>query len=136
MRASLRFLAATATGAVVAILLAYLGAIVLIVARMGIPLGSEGRSPTSGEYVGLLLVAGGAAAIGGHIGAGIARQHGRSVAAVLAAFLGVGALWGFTGSASNWPAWWAPALAAFASAGAWMGGTIGRPGSRAARPTS
>ena len=115
------------------LVLAYLGAIVLLVARIGIPLGSEGREPTRGEYLGLLVIAGGAAAIGGHIAAGIARRQSRSVVIVQAALLACGALWGFTSPASQWPAWWAPALAAAAAGGTWLGGAILRPGRSAAR---
>ena len=133
MRTYLRAPLATITGALVTIVLAYLGAIVLLVARMGIPLGSKGREPTRGEYLGLLLIAGGAAAIGGHIAAGTARQQRRSVVTVQAALLAGGALWGFTSPASQWPAWWAPALAAVAAVGTWLGGEILRPGRKAAR---
>jgi hypothetical protein len=132
MRPCFRALVATITGALVTIVLAYLGAIVLLVARMGIPLGSEGRDPTRGEYVGLLMIAGGAAAIGGHIAAGLARQRRRTVVSVLAAFLAGGALWGFTSPASQWPAWWAPVLAAVAAFGTWLGGAILRPGRKPA----
>jgi hypothetical protein len=113
---------ATTTGALVTIVLAYIGAIVLLVVRMGIPLGSEGREPTSGEYLGLLLISGCAAAIGAHIAAGIARHQRRAVVVVLATFLAGGAVWGFTRPASQWPAWWGPALAAVAAVGTWFGG--------------
>jgi hypothetical protein len=133
MRTYLRALLATITGALVTIVLAYLGAIVLLVARIGIPLGSEGREPTRGEYLGLLLIAGGAATIGGHIAAGIARQQGGAVVIVLAAFLAGGAFWGFTNPASQWPAWWAPVLAAGAAVGTWLGGAVVRPGRKTAR---
>ena len=133
MRTYLRALLATITGALVTIVLAYVGAIVLLVARLGIPLGSDGREPTRGEYLGLLLIAGGAAAIGGHIAAGTARQQRRSVVTVQAALLAGGALWGFTSPASQWPAWWAPALAGAAAVGTWLGGVILRPGGNAAR---
>lgn len=133
MRTSFRAVLATLTGALVTIVLAYLGAIVLLVARMGIPLGSEGREPTGGEYLALLVIAGAAAAIGGHIAAGTARQQSRSVVTVLSALLAGGAMWGFTSSASHWPAWWAPALAVVAAVGTWLGGAILRPGRKAAR---
>ena len=133
MRTYLRALLATITGALVTIVLAYLSAIVLLVARMGIPLGSKGREPTPAEYLGLLLTAGGAAAIGGHIAAGIARQQSRSVVTVLAALLAGSALWGFTNPASQWPAWWGPVLAAVAVVGTWLGGAVLRPGRKAAR---
>ena len=133
MRTFLRPLLATITGALVTIVLAYFGAIALLVVRMGIPLGSEGRDPTRGEYVGLLLIGGGAAAIGGHIAAGIARHQRRAVVIVLAAFLAGGAWWGFTNPASQWPAWWAPVLAVVAVVGTWLGGAILRPARKAAR---
>lgn len=133
MRTCLRALFATITGALVSVVLAYLGAVVLLVARVGIPLGSEGREPTGGEYLGLLLLGGGGAAIGGHIAAGLAHQQSRVVITVLAASLAGGALWSFTNPASQWPAWWAPVLGAVAAAGTWLGGTIPRRGRSAAR---
>jgi hypothetical protein len=108
MQTCLRALFATLAGAVITLVLAYFGAISLLVARIGIPLGSEGHEPTWAEYVGLLLVAGGAAAIGGHIAAGMARHQTTSVITVLAALLAGGGLWGFTSPASQWPRWWAP----------------------------
>lgn len=120
----LRALAAMLTGVLVAVVLAYLGAIVLLITAIGLPLGSTGREPTRGEYLGLLLVAGTAAAIGGHIAAGMARSQSTPAIIVTAAFLAGGSLWAFSTPASQWPAWWAPALALMAAAGACLGGTI------------
>jgi hypothetical protein len=133
MRTWVRAFFATVAGAVITVVLAYFGAIALLVARIGIPLGSEGREPTSGEYLGLLLISGGAAAIGGHIAAGVARRHSGAVVIVLAAFLAGGALWGLTDPASRWPAWWAPVLAAVAAVGTGLGGAILRQGRKATR---
>ncbi len=127
MSGRLRAGVATITGALVAIVLAYLGAVVLLLVRMGIPLGSDGREPTGGEYAALLAIAGCAAAIGGHIAAGIAHHRSRSVVGVLAACLAGGALWGFLRPQSQWPEWWAPALAAIVAAGTWLGGEMLRP---------
>jgi hypothetical protein len=120
-------LAAAVTGLLVTTVMAYLGAVALLLARMGIPLGSEGRDPTAGEYLGLLAIAGVAAAIGGHIAAGIARHHSRFVVAAQAALLAGGAVWSFLRPASHWPGWWGPALAVAVAAGTWLGGEILRP---------
>ena len=124
MPTSLRAVAAILAGVLVTVVLAYLGTIVLVLATIGLPLGSPGREPTSGEYLGLLLIAGAAAVIGGHIAAGIARSHSTPAIIAVAAFLTGGALWGFSKPASQWPAWWAPVLAIVAAAGTWLGGTI------------
>jgi hypothetical protein len=121
MGSYLRAVLAAITGAVVTIALAYGGALVWLVATMGIPLGSPGREPTTAEYFGLLLIGGGAAAVGGHIASGIARHQRRAVVIVLSTFLAVGALWGFTRPASQWPTWWGPALATVAAIGTWLG---------------
>jgi hypothetical protein len=120
----LRALLAIVTGVLVTVVLAYLGAIVLIVVAIGLPLGSTGREPTSGEYLGLLLIAGAAAAVGGHIAAGIARSQRKAAVIAAALFLGGGALWGFSKPASQWPTWWAPVLAGAVAAGMYLGGTI------------
>jgi hypothetical protein len=123
MRSYLRALLAAITGALVTIILAYVSAIVLLIVRIGVPLGSEGREPTGGEYLGLLLICGGAAAIGAHFAAGIARDQQRAVVIMLAIFLAGGAVWGFTRPASQWPLWWGPTLGAVAAVSTWLGGT-------------
>jgi len=110
----------TTAGVLVTTILAYLGALVFVVARMGIPLGSEGRDPTGGEYVGLLLIAAAAAAVGGRIAVGIARQHGRQVVSAQSVILAAVAF-SFLTPASRWPTWWAPALAAAFVIGTWLG---------------
>jgi hypothetical protein len=120
----LRALVGMMTGVLVTVLLAYLGAIVLLLTAIGLPLGSTGRDPTPGEYLGLLLIAGAAAAVGGHIAAGIARSQSKLAVIAAAAFLAGGALWGFSKPASQWPTWWAPVLAGVAAAGMWLGGTV------------
>ena len=120
----IRALVATMTGVLVTVLLAYLGAIVLLVTAIGLPLGSTGRDPTPGEYLGLLVIAGAAAAVGGHIAAGIARSRSTLAVLAAAALLAGGALWGFSKPASQWPAWWAPVLAGTAAVGVWLGGTV------------
>lgn len=114
------------TGAVVTILLAYLGAIVLLLVRVGIPLGSAGSEPSGVDYAVLLAVAAGAGAIGGHIAAGLAHRHGRAVIMGLSALVACGALWGFTSPGSQWPAWWGPALALAAAIGTFAGGSMRR----------
>ena len=107
------------------ILLACFGAVVLLVAVFGIPLGMTPREPTLGEYLVLLLVAGVSAAIGGRLAARRADpQHGREVVLVLAAAVAVLMLWGFSGPASHWPRWCPPTLALFFAAGICGGGLL------------
>lgn len=134
MPSRLRALGALVTGMLVTIVLAYLGAVALLLIRMGIPLGSDGRAPTGGEYAALLAIAGAAAAIGGHIAAGIALARSRMVVGALAVLLAVGACWSFWQSASRWPTWWAPAVALVLAAATALGGGIAqrRLGSRGA----
>lgn len=122
MSVSVRLMIAVIAGLVVTTVLAYLGAVAFILARMGIPLGSEGRPPTAAEYLCLLVIAVLAAAIGGHISSGMLPHRSRFIAAAQAAILTAGALWGFLRPASHWPGWWAPALAAALAAGTWLGG--------------
>lgn len=127
MSTYIRVAFAVITGTAVTGLLAYLGAVVLLVVRFGIPLGSTGREPTAGEYVALLAIVGGAAAIGAHTAAGTAREHRGWAVTVQALLLAAGALWGFTKPTSHWPAWWAPAVAGVAIAGSWLGSAVWRP---------
>lgn len=127
MSTYIRVALAIITGTVITGLLAYLGAVVFVVVRFGIPLGSTGREPTAGEYVALLAIVGGAGAIGAHIAAGAAREHRRWAVIVQALLLAAGALWGFTKPASHWPAWWAPAVAGVTVAGTWLGSAVWRP---------
>ena len=131
LRAGLAVLA----GALVSILLAYLGGVMWVLATLGIPLGATPREPTPGEYLGLILIALVGAVIGGRVAARVARHHRRAVTLVLAATLGIVMLRGFSAPASQWPGWWAPAIAAAFAAGACLGGlsrwgrTVGIPDS-------
>lgn len=113
----LRNVFAVAVGAAVACLLAYLGAVVVLLVTVGIPLGSAARDPTPSEYGAYLAVAAIASAIGGRTAAAIARAS-RGVVPSVAALVATVMLWGFTGEGVQWPAWWAPAVALAMAGGA------------------
>ena len=108
---------AIALGAGVACLLAYLGAVAVLLVTVGIPLGSTGRDPTPPEYGVYLAAAAIASAIGGRTAASIARTS-RGVVPAVAAVLAAVMLWGFTGEEVQWPTWWAPTVALAMAGGA------------------
>jgi hypothetical protein len=114
-------LVAAAAGLVVTILLAYAGAIVLLVATLGIPLGAEAQETTPAQYAWLLAIAAAASVIGGRVATRVSRRGSRGSAVTLSATLIAGSLWGFTRPGSQWPGWWPPTLAIVVGAGALLG---------------
>jgi hypothetical protein len=120
----LRIILAIATGVVLACLLWYVGVVVLMLATVGIPLGSEPRPLTATQFFLLLAFAAGAAAIGGRVAARIAPQARRISIPVICVTLGGIMLWGFSGR-NAWPAWWGPATATAMMLGTWVGGILG-----------
>jgi hypothetical protein len=117
---ALRNVLAVVVGAVVACLLAYLGAVIVFLIFFGIPLGAPGRDSTPTEYGLFLACAATAAFVGGRTAGRMAtdarRQVGFAVAAVLVALM----MWGFTGEGVQWPRWWAPTIALAMGGGAWL----------------
>lgn len=126
MRRSARLVGAIVAGSAVAVVLAWLGAVIIVLSTMGIPLGSTGRAPSPGEYALLLLSGGVAAAAGGGVARAVAVPGERAAAPAVAAVLAAGYLWGFSRPASHWPAWWGPALAAVAAAAVVAGARVYR----------
>lgn len=126
MLSRLRVGLAVLAGALVSIVLAYVGLLVLLLATRGIPLGATPRETTPGEYLALLLIAAVAAAIGRLVAVNAAPQHGRAVAWMLAITLAIIMLWGFSGS-PGWPSWWGPAVASTFGTGVWLGGIRTQP---------
>jgi hypothetical protein len=123
MKKALQSVFGFSMGAVVSILLAYLGGVVLLLVQFGIPLGMTPRQATAGEYLALLIICGTAATIGGRVAARRSHaQYSRAVVLVLAATLAMFMLWGFSDPASSWPRWWGPTIAATFAAGACLGG--------------
>lgn len=120
----IRIAGAIAAGAIVALLLAYAGAVLVMLATVGMPLGAQPRATPPAEYAVLLGVAALAAAAGARVAARIARSDASLAVLGLAGVLAATYWWGFTGTASAWPDWWAPSVAVAAALGAWAG-TIG-----------
>jgi hypothetical protein len=117
MRA-LRNALAVIGGAVVACVLAYVGAVIVLLVFFGLPLGAPGRDPTPTEYGLLMACAATAALVGGRTAARIAPSASRGVVFAVAAVLAVLMLWGFTGEGVQWPTWWAPTIAVAMGGGA------------------
>ena len=125
MAIHLRTLLAIVAGVVTAAIVEYVGMVVFVLATIGIPLGSQPRPLTPGEYAVLLVLAAGAAAIGGRAAASIARHSPHKAVGSVSVVLAVGMLWGFSGR-NAWPDWWGPAMAAVMVVGACVGGTLSR----------
>jgi hypothetical protein len=116
---ALRNVLAVVVGAAVACLLGYIGAVIVLLSTVGIPLGSPGRDPTPREYAVYLVVSSIGSAIGGRTAARLApRASRRRIGLAVAAGLALLMLWGFSGEGVQWPAWWAPALALSMGGGA------------------
>jgi hypothetical protein len=112
-----------AVGAALALLLAYLGMVVFVLVTIGIPLGSQPRPMTAAEYVVLLGIGIGAAALGGHAAARVARDSHSPAVWGVCAVLAVVMVWGFSGR-NAWPDWWGPASGAVMAIGARIGGSL------------
>jgi len=125
MTAHQRTAAAVAVGVFVAVLLGYFALVVFVLATIGIPLGAQPEPLAGIEYAVLLVLAGGAAAVGGRAAARVARERRRVSVWGVCAILAVGMLWGFSGR-NSWPEWWGPAAAAVTVVGAYVGGSIGQ----------
>jgi hypothetical protein len=120
-----RSLVAVAAGAAVAAGLFQVGAIVALVQVFGLPLGASGGPASIGYYVLTLGFAVVAAALGGYVSGRLARPNGRGAVVTLALLVAVGALWGFSRPASQWPAWYPATLALVGVAGTLLGGRLG-----------
>ena len=103
-------------GVFTASLVAYIGAVLVLVVWSGIPLGASGVT-TPAEYAAILVLAGVASATGGHAAARLAGRLRVATVVGVAANLVVVMLWGFTGQGVRWPPWWAPLLSATTAAG-------------------
>ena len=123
MSTHLRTAAAIAVGVFVAVLLAYLGTVVFVLATIGIPLGADPEPLTATQYGILLLLAGGAAALGGRTATRVAREQSRVPVWGVCAILAIAMLWGFSGR-NSWPEWWGGAVATAMVAGAYIGGSL------------
>ena len=118
-----RTAAAVAVGVLVAVLLAYLALVVFVLATIGIPLGAQPETLTASEYAVLLVLAGGAAALGGRAAARIARERRRVAVSAVCAIVAIVMLWGFSGR-NSWPERWGLAAAAVMAVGAYIGGSV------------
>ena len=100
----------------VALALEYLGAVIVLLITVGIPLGAQPRGQTPVEYTVLLLGGVAAAAAGANVAARMATPYQRPALMMLACLLPLLLVWLFFGS-PGWPAWWGPALGATMAAG-------------------
>lgn len=116
----LRTILAIAAGVVVAVLLWYLGLVVVLLVTIGIPLGAQPRPSTPGELAVMLVLAICAAAAGGRTAARIGRRARVGTVLAVAVILAAGLLWGFSGR-NAWPDWWGPATALAMGIGACAG---------------
>lgn len=116
MRAFLRAAFAAVIGALAALTLAYLAAVVVLLVTVGIPLGAQPRNPTAVEYIVLLLAGAAASAAGANVAERIGRPYQRPALIMLACLLPLLLVWLFFDS-PGWPVWWGPALGAAMAAG-------------------
>ena len=117
MRGLPRAALAAVIGALAALALEYLAAVVVLLVTVGIPLGVQPRQPTPVEYIVLLLSGAAAAAAGATVAARVAAPYQRLALVILACLLPPFLVWLFFNS-PGWPAWWGPALGAAMAAGA------------------
>lgn len=117
---------AVLAGFIVGIVLYQIGAALAFVLLYGIPLGATPGEPGVAYYSLNLGFATLAAALAGSTAARIARDAAHVAAGTVGVVLAVLALWGFTKPTSNWPAWYAPVLAAIAIVGTLAGARLKR----------
>ena len=110
-RGLLRAALAAVIGALAALALEYLAAVVVLLVTVGIPLGAQPRSPTPVEYIVLLLAGAAAGAAGAGVAARAATPYQRPALIILTCSLPPFLVWLFFNS-PGWPAWWGPALGA------------------------
>ena len=123
MTTHLRTAAAVAVGAFAALLLGYLAVVIFVLATIGIPLGAQPEPLTAIQYAVLLVLAGGAAAVGGRAAARIAHERRRVAVSAVCAIVAIVMLWGFSGR-NSWPEWWGLAAAAVMVVDAYIGGSV------------
>lgn len=124
----MRSMIALTAGALVATVLYQVGAIVALLATVGLPLGSPGGEPPAEYYILNLGLAALAAALGGAVSAWVARGSRHLVVPVLAVLLAGAALLGFSQAASQWPQWYPLTLAVVGAAGTVLGDRLSRAG--------
>lgn len=114
----MRSVVALLGGTAGAVIVYWVGAVVALIIMHGIPLGSAGGPPTTGDIVvhlGLGLVA---AFCGGLVATRIAAIRPGAHALACGVLLAVGAIVGFGKPTSHWPAWFGFGVAAVCLLGA------------------
>ena len=126
MIAVLRSIGGIVTGAIVAAVTYWVAAVVAFLVMHGIPLGSAGGPPTTGDVTVHLVAASAASLGGGRLAARIASSRPHLHALVPGAVLGIGAFVGLSKPSSNWPDWFAYAMASACIGGAILAGRTAR----------
>jgi hypothetical protein len=113
-------------GAIVAGVTYWIAIVVAFLAMHGIPLGSAGGPPTTGDISVHLAAAAAASLWGGRVAARIAAYRPHLHAWVPGAVLGTTAFLGLSKPSSHWPDWFAYAIASACMGGAVLAGRTAR----------
>lgn len=135
MSTHLRTTLAIIAGVLVSLVLAYIGAVVHLLATRGIPLGMTPRETTLAEYLTLLLIVMVGGLAGGQVAVKTAPEGRRVIGSAMTAILVGIMLWGFWGSPA-WPVWWRLAAALALAVGVWLGSSSCAMRGSANRPRS
>ena len=125
--AVLKSIGGVVIGGIVTAVTYWIAIVVAFLAMHGIPLGSAGGPPTTGDVTVHLAAAAGASFAGGRVAARIAGHRPRLHALVPGLLLGTGAFIGLSKPPSNWPDWFAYAMASVCIGGAILAGRTARP---------
>jgi hypothetical protein len=109
---------AVIAGTLTAIVAYFFGGAVALVAMHGMPLGSPGGPPTSGDVLVHLVLAALASLVGAMLAIRIARAFPYPHALVVGLVLAIGAITAFAKNSSSWPVWFGSGIAAASILGA------------------
>jgi hypothetical protein len=122
--AVLRSIGGVAAGGIVTAVTYWIAIVIAFLAMHGIPLGSAGGPPTTGDLAVHHVAAAGASLGGGRVAARIARYRPHLHALAPGALLGSASFVGLSKPSSNWPDWFAYAMAAVCIGAAILAGRM------------